>query len=932
MAAAMSARRAWAPVVLLAVLGARTAGATTAADLCSSAANPCVVSRTITVSSGSVIDLGTRALELRSGGALDVQGGTMTIRAGSMRLTPGTALLGRGGTGGTIVIETTGPVTIEASGSTRARIDVTGDNQAGRVDLTAGGDVNVAGTIVCKGNLVTGNGGVVNVSGVAVTTTGEITVTGGGQGRGGDVSLTSTGAMNVGGPIDASGGNIQGAGTIALVSDAGIATSGKLDVSVKNGSADGGSFTAIAGGSISLQGAVAGQGLCNDTDGCASSGADFTLDAGHAVNIGGAVTLFGGGPDGIGGDTSIGAGTDVVITGSIDASGKGTEGQGADIDILAAGNATLGTIDASGGSDGGGSLLVEAGGTIAVASTADVSVDSRTAGSSGDVTLSAEFVTLSGKVHANAGDSNATGGRVSIDGCDVRANSGAQVSTKGTGGVNALSASGQMTLAGTFTSGTGSSGTGGRNELRYRDPAKPPVTQGATFVPAAVQVQDGTLPACDVAVPPGCGNGVLEPGEDCDDHNTTPCDGCSATCRIEACGNGIVECGEECDDHNLASCDGCSATCRTEGCGNGVQECTEQCDEGAANGTPDGTCRADCTVPPPPGCGDGVQSPDEECDDGNTRACDGCSSTCRLETCGNGVVECGEQCDDHNTDSCDGCSSTCRLETCGNGIRECQEECDDGPGNGVPGAVCDTSCHLGTLCTDGGTSPCIPCAHDTECDPFGRCGGQTCGADGVCHVVAPPDCDDRVAGTTDRCVLDANGAPVCQHECAGLDACDDGDACNGIESCTDGACHPGAAPVCDDGDPCTDDGCDHLAGCVHVGRTGVASAACRLAPAWAALDAAGPLDVGIGLEAKIRGRLQRITLRLQAAAQAELATVPQYERAHLRAADNQMKALARLVARVLRRGRIAARVGDPLLAAVASARETVSGLRALLAP
>ena len=38
-------------------------------------------------------------------------------------------------------------------------------------------------------------------------------------------------------------------------------------------------------------------------------------------------------------------------------------------------------------------------------------------------------------------------------------------------------------------------------------------------------------------VAPGCGNGVIEPGETCDDGNTTSGDGCSATCQIEGpCG------------------------------------------------------------------------------------------------------------------------------------------------------------------------------------------------------------------------------------------------------------------------------------------------------------------------------------------------------------------------------------------------------------
>ncbi len=32
---------------------------------------------------------------------------------------------------------------------------------------------------------------------------------------------------------------------------------------------------------------------------------------------------------------------------------------------------------------------------------------------------------------------------------------------------------------------------------------------------------------------PTCGNGVIDPGETCDDGNATPGDGCSATCQVE---------------------------------------------------------------------------------------------------------------------------------------------------------------------------------------------------------------------------------------------------------------------------------------------------------------------------------------------------------------------------------------------------------------
>ena len=61
-----------------------------------------------------------------------------------------------------------------------------------------------------------------------------------------------------------------------------------------------------------------------------------------------------------------------------------------------------------------------------------------------------------------------------------------------------------------------------------------------------------------------CGNGVVEPFEGCDDHNTAACDGCSPDCHLEVCGNGVLDCGEECDDGPLngTSGDRCSTACK----------------------------------------------------------------------------------------------------------------------------------------------------------------------------------------------------------------------------------------------------------------------------------------------------------------------------------------------------------------------------------
>jgi cysteine-rich repeat protein len=99
-------------------------------------------------------------------------------------------------------------------------------------------------------------------------------------------------------------------------------------------------------------------------------------------------------------------------------------------------------------------------------------------------------------------------------------------------------------------------------------------TAMATATPTATVSSTPTAAPTPTAIPmptatanPLCGDGITEPGEQCDDGNTLSCDGCSASCRTEVgfvCGDGLVNavCGEQCDDGNVVGGDGCSATCQ----------------------------------------------------------------------------------------------------------------------------------------------------------------------------------------------------------------------------------------------------------------------------------------------------------------------------------------------------------------------------------
>jgi hypothetical protein len=126
-----------------------------------------------------------------------------------------------------------------------------------------------------------------------------------------------------------------------------------------------------------------------------------------------------------------------------------------------------------------------------------------------------------------------------------------------------------------------------------------------------------------------CGNGVLDPGEDCDPVIDGPT--CPSDCTV-ACGDGNVEFGEQCEPPNTAFC---TSTCQNRpiACGDGFfQPPTEMCDPTATpTGAPPGvTCQADCTFQAPAVCGDGIVQAGETCDvpGGHNFSINDCGADC----------------------------------------------------------------------------------------------------------------------------------------------------------------------------------------------------------------------------------------------------------------------------------------------------------------
>jgi cysteine-rich repeat protein len=140
---------------------------------------------------------------------------------------------------------------------------------------------------------------------------------------------------------------------------------------------------------------------------------------------------------------------------------------------------------------------------------------------------------------------------------------------------------------------------------------------------------DGSLPSCIPANVCGDGMGGAESDgvtEECDDGNTTPGDGCSATCTIEV--------GWVCALTNACANGACEPSVCSTWCGDGLVAGDELCDD--QNHSLNDACPSgeggSCV---PAYCGDGfVWNVDglEACDDGNSESGDGCSALCAIET------------------------------------------------------------------------------------------------------------------------------------------------------------------------------------------------------------------------------------------------------------------------------------------------------------
>ncbi len=237
-------------------------------------------------------------------------------------------------------------------------------------------------------------------------------------------------------------------------------------------------------------------------------------------------------------------------------------------------------------------------------------------------------------------------------------------------------------------------------------------------------------------------------------------------------------------------------------------------------------------------CGGGLPT---NCADGNACTNDSCApgqgcvheasagpcsdgDVCTLkDQCADGVCQPGGQtlnCDDGNPCTTDSCDS----------IEGCSHAPAAGPCND------QNACTEGDLCLDGACLPGQPIA----CDDANPCTNDSCQPASGCHYAlnSSPCSDGDVCTTGDVCVLGEclgagvlacnDGNPCTDDSCqpgvgcqfvANAAPCDDGNDCTLGDTCQAGWCGGGIPLDCQDDDPCTDDLCVPLQGCIHPHNT-----------------------------------------------------------------------------------------------------------------
>ena len=360
-----------------------------------------------------------------------------------------------------------------------------------------------------------------------------------------------------------------------------------------------------------------------------------------------------------------------------------------------------------------------------------------------------------------------------------------------------------------------------------------------------------------------CGAGAACTSKACDEGadacldvpkpDLTPCADDGNVCTTDACKGGVCShpfSTAPCNDGNLCtSSDVCaggacagkayscndSLACTTDTC-NGSGGCTNalqsgwcviagacvqslaaktgdpclRCDPVAStsawSASPDGTACTDnnaCTTPD--ACTSGACKPGapKPCDDGNACTNDGCNTSSGCTTTNNSVP-CADDGNLCTNDLCQSgsCAHPANSASCDDG-KPCtySDYCSGGACTGV-----SYTCNDGLACTTAacnGKGSCTATIQDGSCVVAGKCyTALSPNPANACQL-----CDPTKSATAWSSVADGT-------------TCSDANACTENDACAAGACKPGTAKVCTDGNPCTTDTCYTASGCAYPATGG----------------------------------------------------------------------------------------------------------------
>jgi hypothetical protein len=332
-------------------------------------------------------------------------------------------------------------------------------------------------------------------------------------------------------------------------------------------------------------------------------------------------------------------------------------------------------------------------------------------------------------------------------------------------------------------------------------------------IPCASNVECNDLDACNGVET--CSAGFCTAGTPvvCDDGNAcngnetcSPTTGACLAGQPPLCEDGNPCNGTETCDPTLGCVAGAPLVCNDANPCNGVESCN----------------------PLTGGCLPGIPL----CDDLNpcngTEVCDPVTATCSPGT----PVDCDDKQLCNGVETCDPATGACKagVPKCDNGnpcdgVESCNATtgaCGPSPANTVPVCTGDP-CNPG-LC-DPKSKQTDPCVYKSLCDDGVDCNGvATCTIEVIPSPTGPPTILPRCTPPADTNLCDdgdpCNGVESCSTatgRCVSTPPpCDDGNVCDGIETCAGGTCGAGTPLDCDDLNPCTDDSCDAVQGCVHT--------------------------------------------------------------------------------------------------------------------